>query len=58
MWSLLHSADPESTTIDHDPPHFTTLLTDPPLLTVEMDISASSDLDLPIAHQKGKQSCT
>ena len=45
MWSLLHSADPESTTIDHDPPHFATLLTDPPRPTIEMDTSAFSDLE-------------
>jgi len=51
-------ANIESTTADPDLPHSASLPTDPSLSTVEMHISASSDLDLPIAHQKGKRSYT
>ena len=50
--------DSESTAVDLDPPHFASLSTDPPLPTVKMNIATSSDLDLPIAHRKGKRSCT
>jgi len=43
-------ADPEFTTTDSDPPHFISLSTAPPLPAIEIDTSASLDLDLPIAH--------
>ena len=49
--------DPESIVANPDPHHSASLPTYPPL-TIQMNISASSDLDLRIAHQKGKQSCT
>ena len=44
--------DPESTVTDSDPPHSTSLPTDPLLFTLEMDTSASYDLDFLIAHRK------
>ena len=46
--------DPESIVAYPDPPHYASLPTDHLLPTVEMDTSTSSDLDVPIARQKGK----
>jgi len=50
-------ADLESITTNLDPPHSASLPTDPSLSTAEMDTSASFDLNLPIAHRKGKRPC-
>ena len=50
--------DLESTAVDSDPPYSSSLPTDPSLPIVGIDICASSDLNLPIAHRKSKRSCT
>ena len=50
--------DPESIAADPDPPYFGSLPTDSLLPTIEKDTSTSSDLNLPITHQKGKRFCT
>ena len=46
-------ADLEFLTDDPDSPDSSSLSTDPPLPTIEMDIFAYSDLDLLIAHLNG-----
>ena len=46
--------DSESTAVDSDPPYSISLPTVPWFSTVEMDTSASLDLDHPIAHWKDK----
>jgi len=57
MVSILHPPDLESIDAHPDPPHSTSLPTDHPLSTVGMDTSTFV-LDLLIAHQEGKRSCT
>jgi len=55
--SISFRVDPESTS-DYPDPHSTSQSAAPPLSIVEMDISVSSDLNLPIAHGKDKRSGT
>ena len=50
-------ANPESITAGLDPPHYVYLPTAPPLPTVEMNNFAPSNLNLSIAHRKGKRYC-
>ena len=48
MVSVSLPANPESRTVDHDPPHPASLP------TVQRYTSTSSDLSLPITHRKDK----
>ena len=58
MWSLLHSLLIQSLHVDPDPRYSASLPIDHPLPPIEMNTSAPSKMDFPIAQRKGKRSCT